>query len=97
MQHKPPRATLGWMQNPFRGLLHGASALLSVVGAAALWDRTDGDLFQRSALLVVGLSLVCLYTTSSAYHSIRWPQVWKNRMQRIDHAMITQKPGRRAV
>ena len=88
MQHKPPRATLGWMQNPFRGLLHGASVLLSVVGAAALWDRTDGDLFQRSALLVFGLSLVCLYTTSSAYHSIRWPQLWKNRMQRIDHAMI---------
>jgi hypothetical protein len=39
----PPRATLGWMQNPVRGLLHGASALLSVVGAAALWSRADGE------------------------------------------------------
>jgi hemolysin III len=83
-----PRATLGWMQNPVRGLLHGGSALLSVVGAAALWIRTDGDLFQRCALLVFGLSLVGLYTVSSAYHSVAWSPVWKSRMQRVDHAMI---------
>ena len=34
MLNTPPRATLGSMQNPVRGLLHGASALLSVIGAA---------------------------------------------------------------
>ena len=84
----PPRATLGWIQNPVRGLLHGASALLSVVGAAALWSRADGDLSQRGALLVFGLSLVCLFSVSSLYHSVPWGPVWKGRMQRIDHAMI---------
>jgi hemolysin III len=76
------------MQNPVRGLLHGVSALLSVVGAAALWSRTDGDVFQQAALLVFGLSLVGLYSVSSAYHSVRWNSLWKGRMQRIDHAMI---------
>ncbi len=76
------------MQNPVRGLLHGVSALLSVVGAAALWSRTDGDLFQQAALLVFGLSLIGLYSVSSAYHSVRWNSLWKGRMQRIDHAMI---------
>ncbi len=76
------------MQNPVRGLLHGVSALLSVVGAAALWSRTDGDLFQQVALLVFGLSLIGLYSVSSAYHSVRWNSLWKGRMQRIDHAMI---------
>jgi len=76
------------MQNPVRGLLHGGSALLSVVGAAALWSHTDGDLARRSALLVFGLSLVALYTVSSAYHAIPWSRVWKSRMQRVDHAMI---------
>ncbi|MBW2289021.1 MAG: hemolysin III family protein [Deltaproteobacteria bacterium] len=76
------------MQNPVRGLLHGVSALLSVVGAAALWSRTAGDLFQQSALLVFGLSLVGLYSVSSAYHSVRWNSLWQGRMQRIDHAMI---------
>ena len=88
MTQKAPRATLGSMQNPVRGLLHGTSALLSVVGAAALWSRTDGDLFAQCALLVFGLSLVGLYTVSSAYHSVRWNSLWKGRMQRIDHAMI---------
>jgi len=83
-----PRATLGWMQNPVRGLLHGASALLSVVGAAALWSRSVGDLSQRGALLIFGLSLVCLFSVSSLYHSVPWGRVWKGRMQRIDHAMI---------
>ena len=76
------------MQNPVRGLLHGVSALLSVVGAAALWSRTAGDPAQQSALLIFGLSLVGLYTVSSAYHSVRWNSLWKARMQRIDHAMI---------
>jgi len=88
MPHEAPRATLGWMQNPFRGLLHGSSALLSVVGTGALWMHTQSDLFERCALLVFGLSLVSLYTASSAYHSIPWNPAWKNRMQRIDHAMI---------
>jgi hemolysin III len=88
MLNTPPRATLGWMQNPVRGLLHGASAMLSVAGAAALWSRADGDLPQRGALLVFGLSLVCLFSVSSLYHSVPWGRVWKGRMQRIDHAMI---------
>jgi hemolysin III len=88
MLNTPPRATLGRMQNPVRGLLHGASALLSIVGAAALWIRADGGSTQRGALLVFGLSLVCLFSVSSLYHSVPWGRVWKGRMQRIDHAMI---------
>jgi hemolysin III len=82
------RATLGWMQNPVRGLLHGVSALVSVVGAAVLWSQADGDLFARAALLVFGASLICLFSVSSVYHSVPWGRVWKGRMQRIDHAMI---------
>jgi len=88
MDHTAARATLGRMENPVRGLLNGAAALLSVVGAAALWARGGGDLSERSALLTFGLSLVCLYTVSGLYHSFPWGQVWKQRFQRIDHAMI---------
>jgi len=88
MPHTTPRATLGRMQNPVRGLLHGTSALLSLVGAAALWNRAAGDLYQQLAVGVFGLSLVGLYSVSSAFHSLRWNAKWKGRMQRIDHAMI---------
>ena len=88
MDRTAARATLGRMENPVRGLLNGAAALLSAVGAAALWARSGGDLSQRSALLTFGLSLVCLYTVSSLYHSVPWSRIWKQRFQRIDHAMI---------
>jgi len=82
------RATLGRMQNPVRGLLHGTAALLSIVGAALLWLRCPGDLTQRAALAAFGASLVGLYTVSSLYHSVPWRPLWKQRLQRVDHAMI---------
>jgi len=84
-----PRATLGPMQNPVRGLLHGSAALLSVVGAVLLQARGEaGGPSARGALLVFGLSLVGLYAVSSLYHSVPWPPRWKQRLQRADHAMI---------
>jgi hemolysin III len=88
MHATDPRATLGWMQNPVRGLLHGFSALVSVVGAVALWNRSAGDPFQQYAVLVFGLSLIGLYSVSSAYHAVPWSSRWKCRLQRVDHAMI---------
>jgi len=82
------RLTLGKMQNPVRGVLHGSAAVASIVGALVLWQRCSGNLPRQLALLVFGLSLVGLYTGSSLYHSVPWREVWKRRMQRIDHAMI---------
>jgi hemolysin III len=88
MDRTERRATLGRMENPVRGILNGAAAALSAVGAAALWIHAAGDLSHRSALLTFGLSLVCLYTVSTLYHSVPWGRIWKQRFQRIDHAMI---------
>jgi hemolysin III len=80
--------TLGRMQNPVRGLLHGVAAVASVVGAVFLWIRGSGDLSRDASLLIFGLSLVALYTVSSLYHSVPWRSIWKHRMQRLDHSMI---------
>jgi hemolysin III len=82
------RLTLWRMQNPVRGCLHGAAAAASIVGTACLWARGAGDPPRQLALAVFGLSLLALYTVSSLYHSIPWRDVWKARMQRLDHAMI---------
>jgi hemolysin III len=82
------RVTLGRMQNPARGLLHGTAAVLSAVGALLLWVRGSGDLSHHVSLLVFALSLVALYTVSTLYHSVPWRRVWKQRMQRLDHSMI---------
>ena len=86
--HDIKRVTLGKMQNPVRGFLHGTAAVVSVVGAVSLWLRSSGDLSRQMALLIFGISLVALYTVSSLYHSVPWRRVWKERMQRLDHSMI---------
>jgi hemolysin III len=75
------------MQNPVRGFLHGTAAVLSLVGTAILVIQA-ATLAGRVAMVVYGIGLLALYTTSSLYHSIPWQEAWKKRMQRIDHAMI---------
>ncbi len=87
--HMPhPRVTLGKMQNPVRGFLHGLAAVVSVVGAVFLLMRGPAEFPRQFSLLVFALSLVALYTVSSLYHSIPWQRAWKERMQRLDHSMI---------
>lgn len=81
------RVTLGKMQNPVRGFLHGSAALVAVVGTVFLITRAM-SLPGRLAMVVYGLGLVCLYTTSSLYHAVPWREGWKLRMRRLDHAMI---------
>lgn len=84
----PPRMTLGRMQNPVRGLLHGAAAVASAVGAVVLVAHCSGGASQRAAVLAFAASLVGLYTVSCLYHSIPWRPLWKQRLQRVDHSMI---------
>ena len=81
------RVTLGKMQNPVRGFLHGTAALTSVAGMLLLVFRAT-TWSAKVAVIVYGLGLLGLYTTSSLYHSIPWREDWKKRMQRLDHAMI---------
>jgi hemolysin III len=81
------RWTLGKMQNPVRGFLHGGAAVTSVVGTIFLVMRAP-QWPARIAAVVFGLGMLGLFTASSLYHSIPWREVWKLRMQRLDHAMI---------
>ena len=82
------RVRLGKMTHPVRGFLHG-------IGRGGLAGRGDpaarahpGRRRPRLSLFAFGLSLVALFTTSSLYHSIPWREVWKKRMQQLDHTMI---------
>ena len=81
------RWTLGKMQNPVRGFLHGASAVVAVFATGFLaWHSPNWGI--RIGAIVFGLAMVALYTTSSLYHAIPWRAAWKFRMQRLDHWMI---------
>jgi hemolysin III len=81
------RWTLGKMQNPVRGMLHGTAAVVSLVGTILLIARAN-NLRAVVAAVIFGAGLLALYTTSSLYHSIPWRDAWKRRMQRLDHSMI---------
>ena len=81
------RWTLGKMQNPVRGFLHGGAAIVSVVGMILLVVRAS-NWGGRIGAIVFGFGLIGLFTTSSLYHSVPWREAWKQRMQRLDHSMI---------
>lgn len=82
-----PGLRIGAMQNPVRGVLHGSAALISVGGLALLLGAGARGVLLI-ATTVYGLALVALFATSSLYHSVPWREVWKARLQRLDHTMI---------
>jgi hemolysin III len=82
------RMTLGRMQNPVRGFLHGGAAVAALAGTVYLVYRAWGDTAALVGSLVFGFALLIMYTVSSLYHSIPWGTDWKRRLQRVDHSMI---------
>jgi hemolysin III len=82
------RATLGRMQNPIRGFLHGSAALATAVGLVFLLERAWGRAAAVAGALIFGVALLVMYTISSLYHSVPWSQKWKTRLQKVDHSMI---------
>jgi hemolysin III len=82
------RLTLGKMQNPIRGFLHGSAAIATLVGVIFMLNRAWGSAPAIAGVLIFGLALLFMYIVSSLYHSIPWGEKWKTRLQRIDHSMI---------
>jgi hemolysin III len=82
------RLTLGKMENPIRGFLHGSAAIAAAVGLVVLLDRAWGRAGAVAGALVFGVALLLMYIVSSLYHSVPWAPEWKDRLQRIDHSMI---------
>ena len=82
------RVTLGRMQNPIRGILHGAAAIASLIGLVFLLAVNPGGFSLALSLVIYGVSLVAMFTFSSLYHAIDWSPRWKRRMRRLDHAGI---------
>ena len=82
------RWTLGKMQNPVRGFLHGTAAVVSAVGLGFLVWRSWGDGALMAGAVVFGISLIAMYTVSSLFHSVPWRDTVRRWMQRVDHSMI---------
>lgn len=79
--------SLGRMQHPVRGLLHGTAAIVSVVGLVALLVRSNTTQMTLAGG-IYGFALVGMYVTSATYHSVPWGPDWKARWQMLDHTFI---------
>jgi hemolysin III len=82
------RITLGRMQNPIRGFLHGTAAIATAIGLVLLIERASGRAEAVFGSLVFGGALFLMFIVSSLYHSVPWSEKWRARLQRIDHSMI---------
>jgi hemolysin III len=86
--HATKRITIGPMQNPVRGLLHGAAAVVAIAAAAEFLYVGGLEPALQAALVAFAATQATLFLTSAGYHSIPWSPRWKRRMQRADHSMI---------
>lgn len=74
---------------PTSGFTHLAAALLSAVGLVWLLEASQGsDPAKTLSLVVYGISLILLFSASSALHLINGPPERRQLFRRFDHAAI---------
>lgn len=84
-------------RNPYDSLrlwsaiTHGAGILLALAGGLVLLEKTlrlGLGFWHLFSFLVYGLSMVCLYTASTLYHSVHTHPEGRIRLRKYDHASI---------
>ena len=75
---------------PWSAITHGASALLAAAGTLFLLLRAAelGRWLHFRLFLVYGLSMVCLYTASTLYHTLRTSVPGRLALRKYDHCSI---------
>lgn len=80
------------MRNKFRepisGALHLVSAILAVLGLAVLLIQGRGNSLKEVSLLIYGLSLILMFSSSTIYHSIKTDPSTLLRLRKLDHSSI---------
>lgn len=77
------------LREPISGLTHLLGAVLAIIGAAALLQRTrSGDLAQTTALFLFAVTLFFMYLASALFHLIPGKDSVVRALQRFDHIMI---------
>jgi hemolysin III len=70
-----------------RGRLHVAAFWLAAIFGLVVVLAADGLTAQVTAMVYVATLLVG-FGVSAVYHRVDWSPVWRDRMQRLDHAAI---------
>ena len=71
----------------FRGWLHLLWFVASLAAGPLLLARAHGAA-QTTAIAVYSVSVTALFGFSALYHRGTWTTAWRQRLQRLDHAMI---------
>lgn len=71
-------------------LSHGAGAVLALIGTIVLLYKSwvSNALFDFGIFALYGLSMVCLYTASTLYHSVPGTMSVRRALRKFDHCSI---------
>ena len=70
------------------GMTHMVAAIVSVMGLVWLLYLGQGDLTKQLTLLIYGISLVLMFSSSATYHLVRASPGVTAVLRKIDHAAI---------
>lgn len=79
-----------YFREPVNALTHLFGAILSIVGTIILLNYTEIPLTPVviASILIFGISLVALYTTSGIYHLVHTTDTVLEKLRKLDHSMI---------
>lgn len=87
-QQTPSRPISYKTEERLHALSHGVGALLSCAGLyALLLQNSQKTPYATQSLLLYGISLILLFSASTAYHLVQHPK-WKHRLRILDHISI---------
>jgi hemolysin III len=81
---------LARIREPINAMSHLMGAILSLTGLIFLIVHTieTGDWRQITSALIFGVSLICLYSASTIYHSVKSREKVIRGLRKVDHCMI---------
>ena len=79
-----------YLREPVNALTHLFGSLLSIIGTIILLNYTESSLnpVATTSILIFGMSLVLLYTTSGIYHLVHTTDAILAKLRKLDHSMI---------
>lgn len=80
-----------YIREPINSLTHFIGAILSCIALIAMIIKvsfTDSSSMELTAVIIFGISMILLYTTSATYHMVISSESVLNFLQRLDHSMI---------
>lgn len=75
-------------RDPVSGLTHLAAAVLALIGLVGLLWIGWGDLLKEISLMVYGIGLVLMFSSSAVYHMVKAGPGVTQWLRKLDHSAI---------